>query len=373
MNRKLKKLNVLKGIFKKLPVFLALIPLLVTATDSYAEAPAAPNGSRNFYKVLDEVLADFEYELKAGQVMGIKDLSIRNIATSENVPPSFKSHLELLITERILKSAKTRVVHCVACRAKKTTLDEKSMMISSSEVNPAELQRMAKMNGIQNFMDVSFAYQPTGMMLSLQISDAETGTTIWTRNYNSESTRLAAQRKGVDYQETDETNVKMEYTPTVSVRPMIYTLMTPKAANSGYSTSLGLGLRMMERYDNRHKEVGFEMNYYLDVPKLIGITQDPNNVWAKFNLTMLFMHAWGLFGDEENYNQTRGVIHGGIGGTYASGVLGGLIRGGYEWRFAKHWVLDAFLGYRPKATVLISGSTSSLQGVEGGVGVGFNF
>ena len=373
MNLKHKKISALKGFFKTLALLYAFFPMFQSVTSTYAEEPPAPSGSRNFYKVLDEVLSDFEYELKAGQVMGIKDLSIRNIATSENVPPSFKSHLELLITERIMKTAKSRIVHCVACRSKKTTLDGKSMVISSSESNPAELQRLAKLNGIQNFMDVAFAYQPTGMMLSIQISDAETGTTVWTRNYNSENTRLAAQRRGVDYQESDEAKIKMEYSPTVAVRPIIYTLMAPKAANSGYSTSLGLGLRVMERYDNRHKEVGFEMNYYLDVPKLVGITQDPSNVWAKFNLTMLFMHAWGLFGDEENYNQTRGVIHAGVGGTYASGVLGGLVRGGYEWRFAKHWVLDAFVGYRPKATVLISGSTSSLVGVEGGLGVGFNF
>ena len=348
------------------------------AADGRAEqrtAPSAknPDPMRNFYTVLEDLVSDFEYDLKNGQVSGLRDLSIRNLAVNELVPASFKSHLELVITERLLKAAKVRMIQCLPCRARKTVLSGDQMVISGPETNPAEMSRIARQSGIQNFMDVAFAYQPTGMMLSIQISDAETGTTVWTRNYNSENTRLAAQRRGVDYQESDEAKIKMEYSPTVAVRPIIYTLMAPKAANSGYSTSLGLGLRVMERYDNRHKEVGFEMNYYLDVPKLVGITQAPSNVWAKFNLTMLFMHAWGLFGDEENYNQTRGVIHAGVGGTYASGLLGGLVRGGYEWRFAKHWVLDAFVGYRPKATVLISGSTSSLVGVEGGLGVGFNF
>jgi len=100
-------------------------------------------------------------------------------------------------------------------------------------------------------------------------------------------------------------------------------------------------------------------------------TVDPNNVWSSFNLTMLFTHAWGMFGDEENYNQTRGVLLVGVGGTYASGFLGGLIRTGYEWRFAKHWALTTFIGYRPQATVLISGTAASLTGVEGGLGVGF--
>jgi hypothetical protein len=366
MNRRHLKTGALK-------VFSSVLAIVVGSMNSAAAAePPAPNGARNFYGVLDEVLADFEYDLKSGQVTGLKDLSIRNIATSENVPSSFKPHLELLITERIMKTTKTRIVHCVSCRAKKTTLDSQSMVISSPDSSGPEMQRIAKMNGIQNYMDIAFAYQPSGMILSLQISDAESNSTVWTRSYNSENTRASAMRRGVDPQQAEEAKFKMEYMPTLQVKPTIYTLMAPKAG-SGYSTSLGLGLRMMERYDNRQKEVGFEMNYYMDISKLIGITQPDNNVWAKFNLTMLFMHAWGLFGEEENFNKTRGVIHAGIGGSYASGFLGGLVRGGYEWRFAKHWTLTSFLGYRPKATVLISGTQSSLTGVEGGLGVGYIF
>ena len=354
-------------------VTLASIVVLFVAFMSkpaIAEEPPAPNGSRNFYKVLDEVLSDFEYDLKSGQVLGLKDVAVRNIATSENVPGSFKSHLELLITERILKTTKARVVHCIACRAKKTVLDGQNMTVTTPDSNSSEMQRIAKMNGIQNFMDVAFAYQPSGMMLSIQISDAETGTALWSRNYNSDNSRASAQRRGVDYQEIDEAKTKMEYQPTTQGKPTLYFLMAPKAG-SGMVSLLGLGYRLMERYDNRHKEVGFEMNYYYNIGSLTGAVADPNNVWSSVNLTLLFMHAWGLFGDEENYNQTRGVIHVGVGGSYASGFLGGLIRGGYEWRFAKHWALTSFLGYRPKATLLISGTTTSLSGVEGGLGVGF--
>ena len=334
------------------------------------------NGSRSFYAVLDEVLSDFEYDLKSGQVIGLKDVSVRNVVTSENVPPSFKSHLELLISERILKTTKARVVHCLACRSKRATLNGENMVISSPENNSGEMQRIAKLNGIQNFMDVAFAYQPSGMILSLEISDVETGSTLWSRTYNSESTRASAQRRGVDYQELEDAKTKMEYSPMVQYKPSLYTVMTPKAG-SGYSTSLAMGFRMMERYDNRKKEVGFELNYYKDVSSLTGsqTAQDKKtNIYSSFNLTMLFMHGWALFGNEENYNQARGVILAGIGGTYASGFLGALIRGGYEWRLAKHWAVDTFLGYRPPATLVIqSNTTATLSGVEGGLGVGFIF
>ena len=333
-------------------------------------------GGRSFYQVLDEVLSDFEYDLKSGQVIGLKDVSIRNVATSENIPPSFKSHLDLLVSERILKTTHTRIVHCLACRSKRATLNGENMVISSLDGNSAELARIAKLNGIQNFMDIAFAYQPTGMILSLQISDAETGTMMWSRTYNSESTRAMAQRRGVDYQELEDAKTKMEYTPTIQSKPTLYTVMAPKAG-SGYSTALVFGYRVMERYDNRRKEVGFEMNYYFDIPTLIGNStpaEQKLNPFSGVNLTMLFVHNWGLFGDVENYNQARGVITTAIGGTYASGFLGALIRGGYEWRLAKHWAITTFAGYRPTGTLVISsGVTAPLSGIEGGVGVGFIF
>lgn len=335
------------------------------------ESPTA--GSRNFYTVLDEVLTDFEYDLRSGQVMGMKDLSIRNVVVSENIPNSFRSHLELLVTERILKSSKTRIVHCLACRSRKATLSGGSMVISSPENNFAELQRISKMNGIQNFMDIAYAYQPAGMILSLQVSDAETGTMLWSKNYNSETTRAAAQRRGVDFNAIEEAKTKMEYTPLVQHKPNLAFAFLPKAGG-GMSTALGFGYRMMERYDNRKKEVGFELAYYMDIASFVGTaTPDPNNLWAGFNLTLLFTHGWALFGDEENYNKPRGIIYASLGGTYTSGFLGGVIRGSYEWRLAKHWGVNAFLGYRPSATLVIGSSTATLSGVEGGIGVGFLF
>jgi hypothetical protein len=355
--------------------FALFLAVLSPKTNAEEAAPPA-NNTRGFYQVLDEVLSDFEYDLKAGQVGGLKDLSIRNVATSENIPPSFKSHLELLISERILKTSKTRIVHCIACRSKRATLNGDSMTIASPDSNSAELSRIAKMNGIQNFMDVAFAYQPSGMILSLEISDSETGTLIWSKSYNSDSTRASAQKRGVDYQEVQDAQAKMEYQPTIQIRPVLYTAFEPKAS-SGYASVLGLGFRMMERYDNRKKEVGFEVDYFESIPSLVGqpgASSDKNNIYSSFNLTFLFTHAWNLFGDEENYNKARGQIYAGIGGTYASGFLGAVVRGGYEWHLAKHWAITTFLGYRPQATVVIdSTKTVPLSGVEGGLGVGFLF
>lgn len=370
---------------------IAIVSLLALGASAFAaEANQPPQNAplverksdktdakeRNFYEVLDDLMGDFEFDLKNGNVNGLKDLAIRNIAVSENVPPSFKSHLDLLITEKILRNAKTRVVQCLPCKSKKTTLSGDQVIITSPETNPAELARIAKVSGIANFMDVAFAYQPTGMVLSMYISDPETGSIVWSRSYNSETSRAAAFRRGVDYNQIDQARKQMEYVPTVQYRLTVYYFNEPNNFVARTS-ALGLGFRMMERYDNRKKEVGFELNYIMDSSSIIGGTNPPANrinIWSGLNLTLMFMHAWNLIGEEENFNRPRGSIFAGIGGTYASGYLGALVRGGYEWRLAKHWGVSANLGYRPASTAFVgSNEAGRVGGIEIGIGISHLF
>ncbi len=337
-----------------------------TSSGSKSDAP-----TRNFYEVLEDLLGDFEYDLKNGGVQGLKDLSIRNLATSENVPNSFKSHLELLLTERILKHTKTRVVQCLPCRSRRAVLNGDQMVVTSAESNGPELARIARTSAITNFMDAAFSFQSNGMVLSLHIAEAETGAVVWSRSYNSETSKAAAFRRGVDFTQTDEARSASEYSPTIQYRAIIYYAYEKNV--SAYDGCLGAGFRMMERYDNRRKEVGFELDFFREATSLVGATAESAgtaDLYSGLNLTLLFMHSWNIIGDEENYNRVRGNVFGGIGGTYASGFLGGLARAGYEWRLAKHWGVSANVGYRPKGTAFV-GSTEagSVSGVEAGLGI----
>lgn len=344
-----------------------------------APARAAENSGtqfRNFYEVLDDLMGDFEYDLKNGQVQGLKALSIRNIATSENIPPSFRSHLELAITEKVLKTSNTKMIQCLPCRARRTTISGDQVTITSADTNPVELSRIAKMSNIEHFMDVAFAYQPSGMVLSLSITEPESGTVVWSRSYNSETSRASAFRRGVDYTQVDEARRATEYVPTLQHRATLYYLSEPDVGGS--TGCLGIGYRLVERYDNRKKEVGFEVDYLKNASSLGGSDTTAAGAAAAlqkiygggFNITLLFMHTWNLIGAEENYNQVRGSAFGGIGGTYASGFLGALIRGGYEWRLAKHWAVQTVGGYRPTGTRFLNGTTAgAVAGIEFGIGI----
>jgi hypothetical protein len=333
-----------------------------------ALAADANSKTRNFYEVLEDVLSDFEYDLKNGNVQGLKDLAIRNIATSENVPPSFKSHLELLVTERILKSSKTRVIQCLECRAKRTQLNGDKVTISSPETHPEELSRIAKVNGILHFMDIAFEYQPSGMLLSLYVTDPDQGTVIWSKTYNSETSRSAAIRRGVDYSQVDDTRKEAEYVPTVQYRAAVLYTSEP---NVGQRTGVaGLGFRAVERYDNRHKEVGFELDLMKNSSTIVGSNSTTTDMYSGVNATLLFVHAWNFIGDEENYNRPRGSLMLGLGGTYASGFLGGLFRAEYEWRLGKSYAISPMLGYRPPSTAFVSSSpVGQVSGIEAGLGV----
>ncbi len=362
-------------------IALALSPVKALASDdkSKSNTPAAPagapagmvpgkpGGERNFYEVMEDLMADFEYDLKTGEVKGLRDLAFRNVATSENVPPSFRNHLELLVTERIMKHSKTKVIQCLPCRAKKTTLNGDQMIISSPDTNPQELSRIAKMAGIMNFIDVAYSYQPQAMIMSLYISEPDSNSIIWSRTYNSETSRAAAFRRGVDFNQLDTARRASEYIPTIQYRVAIGWFSEPNlAVRTGTLTG---SFRMMERYDNRRKEVGFELDYNRDVSTISNTSADASeNVWAGINLTMLFMHAWNFIGDEENFNLARGSLFAGVGGSYHSGFLGGLARAGWEYRLAKHWAVSASLGYRPEASIFVSGTAAGVvKGIEFGL------
>lgn len=345
----------------------------MSAADSVAAAKKAmakdnkDSKFRDFYEVLEDVYADFEYDLKNSQVQGLQNLSVRNIAVSEQVPQSFRAHLELITTERIMKHTKTQIIECLPCRARKASLSGEKLIITSPETDPAHLARIAKQAGILHFMDISFAYQTSGLILSLVITDADTGAVVWSRSYNSEHSRAAAQRRGVDFEQIDKARKSGEYEPTILYRPTAYFIYAQGA--NGFVGNLGVGLRIAERYDNRRKEVGFELTYLMSVATLTGQATATPDIFGGFNLSLLFVHAWNFIGSLENFNEGRTSLFVGVGGMYASGYLAGLARLGVEYRMGKRWSISGLVGYRPPATAMLGGTATPVSGVEFGVSV----
>ncbi|MGK5084292.1 hypothetical protein WDW37_13430 [Bdellovibrionota bacterium FG-1] len=337
---------------------------------AYAKAP----WERDFYEVVKDVVGDFEYDLRDGSAKGVQNISLRNITTSENIPASFRDHLEVLINESIVNNTKSKVIQCIACRAKRATLTGSHFVVKTPETNPTELARIAKEAGIEHFLDAVFTFQSTSMILSLTISDPKDGTVVWTRNYNSETSRAAAFRRGIDYSQSDLARRVTEYAPSIQYRGVVYYLSEPNV--TGLSGCVGAGFRMVQRYDNRKKEIGFEADYIRNAATLSGTvtgasggsSSDPD-LYGMINLTLLFVHSWNFIANKEDFDKVRGNILVGVGGTYSAGYMGGLIRTGWEWRLAKHFAVNAVVGFRPSSTAMIGAKGTTISGAEIGAGI----
>lgn len=340
------------------------------------QSPAAHAAStpkeRDFYAVLDDTLGDFEFDLKHDAVKGTENIAIRDITVSERIPRSFTAHLEDLITERILRATKNKVIQCLGCRSRRTALSDDKISMISPRTSPKELQRVAKARGIQHFMDVTFTYQPTGIIMSMTITEPASANVVWTHTYNSESSRAAVMRRGLDMDQLDPSTRRItEYPAILQYRLSVDYLFEPNV--SGTTGCLGFAFRLVERYANRKMEIGFEAEYLKDSSSSPSSTAP--DLYSGVNLTLLMLHAFNLFGSQEDFNQARASIYGGLGGTYTSGYLGALIRGGFEWRMAKHFATTVHLGYRPASTVFlpISSGVTSVSGMEYGAGISLMF
>jgi TolB-like protein len=352
---------------------MAAIVLLVLWLLSPSEARAEPPpGQRDFYATLDDTLGDFEFDLKHEAVTGIDNVSVRNIAVSENVPRSFTAHLEDLIVERILRGTKTKVIRCEGCHVRRTAMKNGTISVLSAQGNQKQNAKVARTRGIKHFLDAAFTYQPSGLVMSIEITEAESAVALWSRTYNSETSRTAMLRRGIDMDQLDPSTRKaIEYPAVLQYRLRVDYLFEPDI--TGPTGCVGFAFQMMERYDNRKKELGFELEYLYSSEKLLGRSTTAT-VYGPVNLTLLLIHAFNFIASQEDYNQARASFNAGIGGTFATGYLGALIRVGFEWREGKRFATGAILGYRPSSTAFLPiGTGASVEGIEIGMGISYLF
>ena len=67
---------------------------------------------RRFHEVLDELLAEFGYDVRQGSLgKSIQNIAIRKVTLGETIPGSYKTYLGSLITERIQANSSTKIIH----------------------------------------------------------------------------------------------------------------------------------------------------------------------------------------------------------------------------------------------------------------------
>lgn len=337
--------------------------LLCTVTLLHAQARAAENAAnatlpansiapkkadRNFFKLLEEIFTDFENDLKANQKVDPKErkipfdaeIEIRNIEISENVPPSFKKQLELLLVERLTRFGETKV-------KRYSTKTQK--------------------------LDAYFILHTNAMALSLALRDSEKETLLWSESYDSETTRAARGRRDLTDEERDRDWYFEHFERKTVLHPKLLTVFT--SSSDGFSSALTASFRWAEQYDYGRKETGIEAGFGMGVLSLSGGSNASATTDATTanHVTLLFVQYWNFLGPgEDNLHGVRSGIFAAAGAdimlSYGSTLL---VRGGYEWRWTKFWTLSAHLGYHPPATIVTeAGAERNFSAFEFGIGVG---
>jgi hypothetical protein len=344
---------------------------------------------RRFHEVLDELLAEFGYDVKMGQIKGLSNVSIRKVRVSQAIPKTYEDYVELLIAERIRENSQVKLIACVPCKTRTSSLVDGKLMITSPATNMAKLESAATMLGIENFMDVVLVYHTTHMVLAVEVFNAQTKEVVWTRTYNSETLKTRYQKLAIDYSQVEKSRPGEDYVPEYR---FMWGLGGAALPNIGGTTAdsqmLDLQIRATEKFDNRHSEFGLMLSLLKTTDSIIKsypsdgtststststnppdtetkVTQPaPKPFEQAYAFYALYSHLF--LGSVESYNEVRSGVHVGIGGLLATGYLAPTARAGWDIYMGRRFSVSFGADYIGPATILVNGESVRAPGGAGG-------
>jgi len=336
---------------------------------------------RRFHEVLDELLAEFGYDIKSGQIKGLKNLSIRRIQINDVLPRSYESYVEMLVSERIRENSNIRLVNCLPCKTKSSTLAEGKIIINSPSSNVQRLDQAAGQLSIENFMDVILVYHTTHMVLAFNIFEAGSKELVWARAYNSETIRSRYQRLAIDYKQIEKGRAADEYEPEYRILVGGGAGILPNInASSDEKQFMHLHLRGGEKFNNRKDEFGLMFNLHMalsafkkEYPTQGSSSSSSSEAETKTGLQpykqgfgVYAYYAHNLLGNIESYDQVRHGFNGGLGFFMAPSYLAPSLRGGWDIYLGRRFTTSLGLLYNMASSVLVNGQFQSVAGGAGG-------
>ena len=334
---------------------------------------------RKFEEVLEEVITEFGFDVKAGQIKGLKNLAIRRAQVSDTLPRSYENYIEMLVTEKIRENSKTKLINCIQCKVKSSTIVENKIVINSPSTSVARMDQAANELGIENFMDIMLMYQSTQIIMTVNVFDSTSKEMLWAKTYNSETLRTRYQKLAIDYQQIEKSRNSDVYEPDYRLLIGIgYGSLVNVNATSEDQKMLVATLRIGEKFNNRKDEFGICANFWNSTRSLL--QQYPSagtntNQTASANVLgpQPFKQAFSLFpyyahnflGAVENYDQIRQGINFGVGALFATGYFSPSARLGWDLYFGRRFLLTPSLIYNTDTKILIN---NELKNADGGLG-----
>jgi hypothetical protein len=336
---------------------------------------------RRFHAVLDELLAEFGYDVKLGQIKGLSNIAIRKVRVSNAIPRTYEEYIETLVIERIRENSQVRVIDCIPCKTKTSSLVDGKLMITSPATNLAKLDSAATTLGIENFMDVILVYHTTHMVLAVNVFNSQSKETVWARSYNSETLKSRFQKMAVDYSQVEPKKITDEYAPEYRLMVGLGGASIPNLSGKpSDSAMLNLQIRSTEKFNNRHNEVGLLLSINYSASKLVGTasssspttpdtattdstTPKPNAFRTGIGLYAFFSYLFT--GQVESYNDIRTGLGIGLGTLVATGYLAPAARVGIDFYLGRRFSLSFYGNYIRPASVNVNGATAKVDGGRG--------
>ncbi len=344
---------------------------------------------RRFHEVLDELLAEFAYDVRMGQLKSLKNVSIRKVDVSDSLPKTYRQYLELLVAERIRENSRVKLISCVPCKTKTSRLVEGKLMITSPTTNVGRMQQAADQLGIDNFIDVVLVYHTTHMVLAMQVFNTGTQELTWARTYNSETIKSRYQKLAIDYKQVKKSRPGEDYVPDYRFLVGLGGGIIPNVNNnSDDSGMIAAMIRGTEKFDNRRHEFGLQLSVYMKKNSILGdhgtssaISDAPKLEASASELTpwttaiaMYGMYARHLVGSIESYNEVRHGLNVGLGFLMAQSYLTASVRAGWDIYFGKRFATNlAVIGLAPSTDYVSSESVATSAGVGFELGMSINY
>lgn len=363
-------------------------------------ATESSDGVRRFHEVLDELLAEFGYDVKTGQISGLKNLSIRKVSVSDAIPSTYEKYLELLIQERIRENSKIRMISCIPCQSKTSRLIDGKIVVTSPSSNLSELQNVASRLGISNFMDIVLVYHSTHMVLAFQIFRPETNDLVWSRSYNSETIRSRFQKLAIDYAQVEKSRPGEDYQPEYRIMAGIGGGGLPNLSGDQRDQRiLSFHLRSTEKFNNRKTEFGMLLSSYMTVASLIqeypkeegtGLSETSTTTGGNssqsdfiepakpvpysFALGFYGIFAHNFLNSLESYNTLRHGLHAAVGLFMTTGYLTPSLRAGWDIYLGRNFAVSLSGILVSQSQIILDQQTTETKGGFGGeLVISYNF
>jgi hypothetical protein len=344
---------------------------------------ASSTSVRRFHEVLDELLAEFGYDVKTGQIQALKNVAIRKVDVSDALPDTYRKYTEVLVSERIRENSMVKLINCIPCSTRTSKLVEGKLLITSPSTNATLLKAVADQIGIENFMDIVLVYHTTHMVLAFEVFNVGTNEMVWARTYNSETIKSRYQKLAVDYRQVAKSRPGEDYVPEYRILTGFGGAAIPNVGgDASDSTMLNLQVRGTEKFDNRRSEFGLLLSIFKSLNSLLKkyptsgkadavtpATADDGALAPKpFETAIVIdgVYAHNFLGAVESYNEVRQGLHAGLGLMAAVGYLAPNLDIGWDVYFGRRFMAGFSALYIGPSQILVGNDIVKTKGGAGG-------